>query len=449
MKTIRLTSKLFLLLVLSYVFPFSIQAQIAPDVTFSDIEGNNYNLYNILDDGYKVILVYGGYEEACWISEWQNAVGSEMWDLHGPDGDNTVRMFFIDETNIPSSSDESVAAYTEEMGVEYPVVNLDAPLPGYPIDGTPHFYAICLDKSFYQSGGFGEDVSYEQMAAFLLMCDGEDLSNDVYFKGLKDSPSFCTKGNEHTFIPEMYLMLSTQNTATNELNQAYSIYFYLNGAIQDTFSMSAPTGEYGIHADKPTLPLITLNSGDTLLYVLDYPNDTYSENNSFQYVIPFDLEDSPTTHTSINKLNLGNNGGAFSVKRPYEEGQHPDSALLYTFVDDMAPITLNDGDCYSIKFFNTNFTNVGLKDENDQAIITVNAPDFFPNNETSWLFFNVNSSVEIEDNKPIKAALNSVEYYNMLGKKVSNRMPLQTGVYIQLKHFKNKASESNKIFIKH
>ena len=70
MKTIRLTSKLFLLLVLSYVFPFSIQAQIAPDVTFSDIEGNNYNLYNILDDGYKVILVYGGYEEACWISEW-------------------------------------------------------------------------------------------------------------------------------------------------------------------------------------------------------------------------------------------------------------------------------------------------------------------------------------------------------------------------------------------
>ena len=115
----------------------------------------------------------------------------------------------------------------------------------------------------------------------------------------------------------------------------------------------------------------------------------------------------------------------------------------------MAPITLNDGDCYSIKFFNTNFTNVGLKDENDQAIITVNAPDFFPNNETSWLFFNVNSSVEIEDNKPIKAALNSVEYYNMLGKKVSNRMPLQTGVYIQLKHFKNKASESNKIFIKH
>jgi hypothetical protein len=334
------------------------------------------------------------------------------------------------------------------MGVQYPVVNTNAPLAGYPVDGVPSFYAICADKNFYFSTGFGVDLSYEQMQSSLLICGGADMSNNVYFKGFKSQPSFCTKGSTHTFVPELYLMLSEYNTTTEELNQPFKIYFYHNGLIQDTFNLIS-TGNYGIHAAQPSLPMISLDSGDSIRYVLEYPNDSYLGDNSFSYTVPSDLEDSPTTHTSINKLNLGDNGGAFSVKLPYEEGQHPDSALLYTFVDDTAPITLNDGDCYTIKFFNTNFTTVGLKDENDQAIITVNAPDFFPNNKTSWLFFNVNSSVAIEDNKPIKAALNSVEYYNLLGKKVSNRMPLQTGVYIQLKHFKNKASESNKIFIKH
>ena len=58
--------------------------------------------------------------------------------------------------------------------------------------------------------------------------------------------------------------------------------------------MPPPTGYYGMHADQPTLPKITLNSGDSIRYVLDYPNDTYSGNNTFQYIVPLDLEDSPT-----------------------------------------------------------------------------------------------------------------------------------------------------------
>ena len=76
-------------------------------------------------------------------------------------------------------------------------------LPGYPTEGIPFFYAICLDKS-YHTGGFGEEGSYEQMKAFLLDCDGEDLSNDIHFSGFKDKPRFCTKGDEHSFIPILH-----------------------------------------------------------------------------------------------------------------------------------------------------------------------------------------------------------------------------------------------------
>ena len=50
------------------------QNNVAPDVSFTDIEGNSHNVYSYLNDGYKVILVYGGYEDACWIGEWHAVV---------------------------------------------------------------------------------------------------------------------------------------------------------------------------------------------------------------------------------------------------------------------------------------------------------------------------------------------------------------------------------------
>ncbi|MBL6663536.1 MAG: hypothetical protein ISP71_05460 [Flavobacteriales bacterium] len=451
-------NKKILVALLVILFSLSSEAQVAPDASFTDLEGNSHNIYSYLDDGYKVILVYGGYEGACWIGEWQTAVGSEIWDEFGPSGDNTVRMFFIDETDLMNSTDQSVANYTAQMGVEYPVVNLDNALPGYPVDGTPAFYAICLDKSYHSGGGFGEESSYEQMKAFLLDCDGEDLSNDIYFSGLKDKPRFCTKGDNHSFIPILHLMFSELNENNtdsailtgNYLNQAYKIYYYLNGSIQDTFNMPPPTGEHGMHADQPTLPIVTLNSGDVIRYVLDYPNDSYSGNNEYEYTIPSNLEDSPISTTNLHKLVLGDNqgGGYFSIKAPLEDG----GTLLHDF-EQINQITLDDGNCYSVKFANNLFSVVALQDENSNGVVTVNELDFYPINQTPWLYFNVDSNAEPttirEDNLENKS-ITAIKYYDINGKRISLGNGKQPFIsYIQVIHFEDGSVTTKKFLRKY
>ena len=439
MKMFKLTS--LLCLILLFCVQLKAQNNVAPDVSFTDIEGNSHNVYGYLNDGYKVILVYGGYEEACWIGEWQTAAGSEIWNEHGPNGDNTVRMFFIDESDMIGSTDESVANYTAEMGVEYPVVNLNQHLSGYPAEDIPAFYTICLDKSYHFSSGFSEEGSYEQMKAFLLECDGVDLSNDVYFSGFKDKPQFCTKGDEHSIIPVLHLMLSDQNTTTEDLNQPYTIYYYLNGNIQDTFNMPASVGQYGLHADRPTLPKITLNSGDTIRYVLDYPNDTYSGNNTYQYIVPLDLEDSPTSTTSIQKFLLGSNGVEFSLNSPLDNG----AEHLYDYTD-TTQITLSNGSCYAVKFINNLFSNISMNNENDIPVIEVGSHDFFPINSTPWLYFNVDSDTtsSIKNQNLAKKTIRTVNYFDISGKKISAQAIQPFILYIRVIRYEDGSIETKK-----
>ena len=99
---------------------FSASAQTAQNISFTDLDGTTHDLYTYLDSGYTVILDFS-YELCGPCYEWTIYIGHDLWEEHGPEGDNTLRMFHFD---VYPETDESVESYTQEWGVKYSVTNL-------------------------------------------------------------------------------------------------------------------------------------------------------------------------------------------------------------------------------------------------------------------------------------------------------------------------------------
>ena len=69
---------------------------IAPDWTFDDLDGNEYNLYSMLDEGKTVIID----ASATWCYPcWQYHTSGELESVYeelGPEGTDEIRIFLID-----------------------------------------------------------------------------------------------------------------------------------------------------------------------------------------------------------------------------------------------------------------------------------------------------------------------------------------------------------------
>lgn len=105
MKTIRLQ----FLLILSFCFAINLNAQIpngttAPGWTATDIDGNVWDMYDILNSGKHVVLEFSAtWCYPCWIFHNTGTLET-LHDTYGPDGTDQIRVFYIEaspSTNVP------------------------------------------------------------------------------------------------------------------------------------------------------------------------------------------------------------------------------------------------------------------------------------------------------------------------------------------------------------
>ncbi len=97
MKTLRL----HYLLLLSFCFAINLNAQIpngttAPGWTATDIDGNTWDLYDILDTDKHVVLEFSAtWCGPCWNFH-QTGTMETLHDTYGPDGTDQIRVFYIE-----------------------------------------------------------------------------------------------------------------------------------------------------------------------------------------------------------------------------------------------------------------------------------------------------------------------------------------------------------------
>jgi len=144
---------------------FSANAQIAdgsiaPDFTVTDIDGNEVNLYSILDEGKTVIMdIFATWCGPCW-NYHQSHVLTDAFEAYGPNGTNELYVIAVEgdgstalECIYGPGADCNSTTYGDwTEGVPYPIIN-DAQIPqDYELAYYPTIYIIYPNKIVSELG---------------------------------------------------------------------------------------------------------------------------------------------------------------------------------------------------------------------------------------------------------------------------------------------------------
>jgi len=160
----------------------------APDWTLTDLDGNTHTLYDELDAGRQVYLVFSAtWCGPCW--SYHNSGNMEtIYEDYGPDGSNEARVYFIEaDLNTNESclygpagcNGTSLGNWVD--GIPFPIINLTSTNGAnvgsqYQISYYPTVYTICPDKRIYETGQASSTV----LETYMTSCDMEPLSVSPY-----------------------------------------------------------------------------------------------------------------------------------------------------------------------------------------------------------------------------------------------------------------------------
>ena len=425
---------------------YSQETGYAQNITFNDIEGTSNDLYEYIDSGFVVILDFSF--KTCYpCYEWSINVGHDLWEQYGPDGENILRMFFFDVNDTSIASNQDVIEYTQQWGVEYPIINLNSgnEIPEYPQEGYPTVYFICpSDTSYIRSGGYGYPHSEQSNSIFHHLCQGGDTtileSYNLFSISEADRSTLCDT-RPILFSPKLLVLHNdVLNSEQTYIDMNYHVEIYKNGEYHSTQEVDPVSDGYIFIDDAPTLQPIEVNSNDVLTFVLDYPNDPYSYDDTLTITIPNEIS-TPTSSSTIKVYSQSQ----FLIYDP--DG----SSELYEPDQNGKEISLVPDSCYSIEFFNPTYESAYVEDvSNGLEVISYELGEYM-GSISPKLYFHVSDSSS-ENTTSLESfgfsdMIESIFYIDVLGRKydINEYESLPIGFYTEVKQFKSGKINSQKL----
>ncbi len=185
---------------------------ICPDFTGTDLDGNTWNLYDLLDQGYVVVIdVSATWCGPCWGYHNSGALET-LHEMYGPDGTNEVRVFFVEGDGSTTNADlNGTGGNTQGDWVEgtgYPIIDDSDIADLLQIAYFPTIYTVCPSRIITETGQASAADHYSFISA--NACEAASLATDPSIIGIS-AQSACTSAD---------VMVELQNFGTTALTSA-------------------------------------------------------------------------------------------------------------------------------------------------------------------------------------------------------------------------------------
>ncbi|NRA13541.1 MAG: TlpA family protein disulfide reductase, partial [Crocinitomicaceae bacterium] len=247
----------------------------ATDFTATDLDGNTHNLFTYLDQGKTVIIEY--YAHWCTSCPTNVPVLEQIWNDHGPAGDNTIMVLHVE---YDYGSSDSLALSTTSWGINSPIINATSsnPVPGYGmVGGFPTTVVICPQRNYTTTGYL---YNFSDIAPQLASCP-------VLTSATVDARIAYFTSDEVNCSYSVQPLIQLQNLGTDPLTTV-DIVAKVDGTTIYTHAWTGNLNTY--EYDNVPYPIINYGQGASQIeFTVENPNgitDQVTSNDSFERSIP-------------------------------------------------------------------------------------------------------------------------------------------------------------------
>lgn len=201
---------------------------VCPDFTGTDINGNTWNLYDLLDQGFAVVVdVSATWCGPCWNYHNSGAL-EELHASHGPDGTNDVRVLFIEGDATTTSADLNGTGGSTQgdwvTNTPYPIIDDGNIADILQIAYFPTIYTICPSRIINETGQLSAANHYAWIQE--NACQAATAAVDAVALGMTADGATCTNGNVNVSVELQNLGTSPLTAATITVNGGASPLVY-------------------------------------------------------------------------------------------------------------------------------------------------------------------------------------------------------------------------------
>jgi len=208
---------------------------LAPNFTGTDLDGNEWTLYDILDEGKSVLLDFSAtWCEPCWDYHNQGVFKS-LYTQYGPDGTDEMMLFFIEPDSLTNH-----ACLFGEMdcdggslgnwidGTNYPIIENVLAGELYNVVAFPTLYHICPSRTVTEFDFYATEDDLYELTKNCPQPSGANNASIIKYAGF--SGYFC---NSATITPSVDI----QNFGTDVITEV-TLDLYVDDILVESINWS-------------------------------------------------------------------------------------------------------------------------------------------------------------------------------------------------------------------